>query len=62
MSTIGYNCLQQLTCIAVARSIVYACAVVGILITCQSFIPALGEDVFLEAPVNWAALPWNNRK
>ena len=37
-----------MTCIAVARSIVYAGALVGILVTCQSFIPALDEDVCLK--------------
>ena len=44
-----------MTCITVARSFVHTGALVGLLVTCQSFIPALDEDVCLEAPVNWAA-------
>ena len=59
MSIIGLDRLQYLTCIAVARSFADTGALVGIrvLVTCQSFISALDEDVCLEAPVNWAALP-----
>ena len=57
MSIIGLDRLELWTCIAVARSIVHTGALVGLLVTCQSFIPALDEDVCLEAPVNWAALP-----
>ena len=59
MSIIGLDRLEQLAFIAVARSIAHTGALVGLrlLLTCQSFIPALDEDVRLEAPVNWAALP-----
>ena len=56
-SIIGLDRLELLTCLAQARSIAHTGALVGLLVTCQSFIPALDEDVCLEAPVNWAASP-----
>ena len=44
MSIIGLDRLELLACIAVARSIAHTGALVGLLVTCQSFIPALDED------------------